>query len=192
MSRSAHHLDLAHNTVGLCSDQSRPAGAVSSQRARRSAIVALGTLALTSGIAAAVDTATDSATNISIGRLAITLTSHDGFKLDTCTSSNSNFSNNENSSNSTPITDNQDSSNATSIANNENTYSYVPMYDPYEPSEYLNASELPGYLTFFYAPNGNYKDINYPPSIGPNVYGETNYDLLDTLLDEWKNANDGV
>ncbi|VBA57543.1 hypothetical protein LAUMK191_04074 [Mycobacterium attenuatum] len=178
MSRSAHRLGLTHNTVGLDFDQSRPAGAASSQRARRRAIVTLGTLALTSGIAAAIDTATDSATNISIGRLAITLTSHDGFKLDTCTNSNSEYSNDENSSNATPITDNQNSSGTTSIANNENTYSNASTYDPYNSSENSNLSDLPELLSVFYAPNGDYTSVDYPPYIGGLVMYDENYDSI--------------
>lgn len=61
------------------------------QRHKRAAMVALGALALTSGVAGAIETGTSAATNINAGRLAITLTGHGGFKLDTCTNDNSNY-----------------------------------------------------------------------------------------------------
>lgn len=62
--------------------------AATAKRGRRSAAVALGALALTSGVTAAID-ATSNGAQLRAGRLTIALSAHDGFKLDTCTTSGS-------------------------------------------------------------------------------------------------------
>lgn len=72
-------------------DSTRPsAQAAKTPRGKHGAAVVLGALALAGGVTAAIDTA-GSSTDVSVGRLAITLTAHDGFKLDTCTTNNSEF-----------------------------------------------------------------------------------------------------
>ncbi|MGV7254682.1 hypothetical protein [Mycobacterium persicum] len=65
------------------------AGIGKSRRGRLAAGAALGALTLTSGIAGIVDVTTPTTANgfgVNVGRLNITLTSHGGFKLDSCTS----------------------------------------------------------------------------------------------------------
>lgn len=74
---------------------------VTAQRRKGGAAVALAVLALTGGVAGgATATAANGSATVSVGRLAINLAAHDGFKLDTCTSgdSTSGSSNNENTS----------------------------------------------------------------------------------------------
>lgn len=91
------------------------------RRRTRGAAVALGTLALTGAVTGttAVMRANSSPT-VSVGRLAITLTAQDGFKLDTCANDNI-------TSSSTTGADNETVSGNTSSTNNENT----PMVNLY-------------------------------------------------------------
>ncbi|ORB89922.1 hypothetical protein LAUMK42_05190 [Mycobacterium persicum] len=93
-----------------------------SRRGTRAAGLALGALAITSGVSGVLDfsTATTNGPNVSVGRLAITLTANHGFKLDTCTAGNSGIAqgDNTNSGNSSNI----DSSDGTG-ANNGDTAS---------------------------------------------------------------------
>ncbi|MBY0387552.1 MAG: hypothetical protein K2X56_05460 [Mycobacterium pseudokansasii] len=96
------------------SDLPRPySRAAKGRRGTRGAAAALGAVALTSGVTAAIDAARDG-TQISAGRLAITLTAHGGFKLDTCTT---------NGSSNSPITSSttQDLSNSITISDSTQT-----------------------------------------------------------------------
>ncbi|VAZ63215.1 hypothetical protein LAUMK4_05119 [Mycobacterium persicum] len=87
-----------------------------SRRGTRAAGLALGALAITSGVSGVLDvsTATTNGPNVSVGRLAITLTANHGFKLDTCTAGNSGIAqgDNTNSGNSSNI-DSSDGTGAT-------------------------------------------------------------------------------
>lgn len=74
-----------------------PTSVAKVQRRTCAAAVALGALTLTSGATAAIDAVTIGATDINAGRLAITLTGHGGFKLDTCTNDNSSYHDSDNS-----------------------------------------------------------------------------------------------
>ncbi|AGZ54337.1 hypothetical protein B1T45_10140 [Mycobacterium kansasii] len=97
------------------------AGTGKSRRGRLAAGATLGALALTSGIAGIVDTSAATTANgldVNVGRLTITLASHGGFKLDSCTSntndtSGSSLSGTSSNSNDTTATT-QDSTTATS------------------------------------------------------------------------------
>lgn len=77
---SVAEADLAHP----------PARVAKAPRGKHGAAIALGALALASGVTAGIDAA-GSPTDINVGRLAITLTAHGGFKLDTCTNNNSDY-----------------------------------------------------------------------------------------------------
>ncbi|VBA55749.1 hypothetical protein [Mycobacterium pseudokansasii] len=90
------------------------------QRRTRNALIALGVLALSSGVTAAIN-ATGASATTDIGRLTITFTSHDGFKLDTCTNDNSSntISSGTDNNLTTPSTTTQDTTATTTNINTE-------------------------------------------------------------------------
>lgn len=107
------------SAVGSDPAHPRPRAAAQGRRRKRGAVVALGTLALTSGVAVAVDITAGSAASVSVGRLAITLTAHDGFKLDTCSNDHSSYSDHNDSNNgSTTNGSSQDTNNSSIVSSN--------------------------------------------------------------------------
>ncbi|WP_136624903.1 hypothetical protein [Mycobacterium attenuatum] len=93
------------------------------RRGTQGAAATLGALALASGVTAAIDaigSSTQFNAGINAGRLAITLTAHGGLKLDTCSNSNSGYTENSGDSNSSTTSNNtQDFGN--SATNSDNT-----------------------------------------------------------------------
>lgn len=94
MSKLPHIPKLDAHRIAIVAESERATGSARATRPRRrkrAAAAALGALALTSGVTGALDivsrpTASANGSNLGVGRLSITLTSHGGFKLDTCSS----------------------------------------------------------------------------------------------------------
>lgn len=121
------------------SDMPRPAPrAAKGRRGKRGAAAALGALALTSGVTAAID-ATRDGTQISAGRLAITLTAHGGFKLDTCTTNGSSYSDGNGSSNSS-TTSNTTQDFGTSTTTSDSTQTSGTGTNTYDTTQDLSTS----------------------------------------------------
>lgn len=103
-------------------------GTAKSRRGRLAAGATLGALALTSGIAGIVDASSPTTANglgVDVGRLTITLASHGGFKLDSCTSntndtSGSSLSGGTSSNSNDTTATTQDSTTATSSSGGAN------------------------------------------------------------------------
>ncbi|QQW35648.1 hypothetical protein [Mycobacterium marinum] len=113
---------------------STEAGRIKSRRGHRFATATLGVLALTTGVTATVDAALQTASADSVtnaGRLAITLAARDGFKLDTCgTSNTSDTQENTGNTSSDSTQDNTDNTGATTEAGDATTTTITFTEEP--------------------------------------------------------------
>lgn len=146
------------------------------RRRKRGAVVALGTLALTSGVTVAVDATTENATNVSVGRLAIAMTAHDGFKLDSCSSGNSDYSDNTDS-NSGPSANSsvQDIDNYSTVSGSNSTVTSNIDEQPNSNLDYIAIDDVSSTQTI-----DNYSNT----SIDQNTVIDR-YDNLDNIIENY-------
>ncbi|QQW35649.1 hypothetical protein [Mycobacterium marinum] len=137
MGNPERYLMDGQNMSGLDSNSVRSRVIGITSRHKRIASAALGALALTSGAAGVIDVGINPlhdspARYIGVGRLAITLTSHDAFKTDTCSSasvSGSTGSNDDVVSSGGSGSDIQTPASGTDITDNQNNAIYGDWVD---------------------------------------------------------------
>ncbi|VBA55747.1 hypothetical protein [Mycobacterium pseudokansasii] len=137
--------------------------------------MALGALALTGGLATAVHATADSSTT-DVGRLAITLTAHDGFKLDTCTNDNtSNTISNGTDYSATAPTTSQDTTGNSTTTNTEQNVTTGPTVAQYN-TDFIGSGSYENYNPSYY--NDDVGLAN-PFASGPYPTDDSTTDLIE-------------